>query len=117
MKKIPKGALSEPIPMSKPGLTPEAREAQMISLAEQLAEKQLRDGTASAQVICEYLKRGSSKARMDKEKEALELELIKAKTESLKVAQNMEALFKEAIAAFTEYKGNEDNNEEDEFYD
>ena len=36
---------------SRPALTPEARENQMIALAENLAEQQLRDGTASSQVI------------------------------------------------------------------
>lgn len=37
--------------MMRPALTPEARENQLISLASDLAEKQLREGTASSQVI------------------------------------------------------------------
>ena len=39
-----------------PARTPEARENQMISLAIDLAEKQLQKGTASSQVITHYLK-------------------------------------------------------------
>ena len=42
----------------RPALTPEARELQMISLAVDLAEKQLLEGTASSQVITHYLKLG-----------------------------------------------------------
>ena len=47
----------------RPALTPEARENQMISLAVDLAEKQLMEGTASSQVITHYLKLGSTKER------------------------------------------------------
>ena len=52
----------------RPALTPEARENQMIALAVDCAEQQLRDGTASSQVIVHYLKLGSSKERLEKEK-------------------------------------------------
>ena len=51
----------------KPALSPEARENQMIAYATNLAEKQLREGTASSQVICHYLKLGSSKERFEKQ--------------------------------------------------
>ena len=51
----------------RPALTPEARENQLISLAVDLAEKQLREGTASSQVITHYLKLGSTKERLEKE--------------------------------------------------
>ena len=52
----------------RPALTPEARENQLVSLAVDLAEQQLRDGTASSQVITHYLKLGSTKERLEKEK-------------------------------------------------
>ena len=55
---------------SRPAFTPEARENQLIALAVDRAEKQLRDGTASSQVITHYLKLGASK-----EKDRLEIEL------------------------------------------
>lgn len=50
----------------RPALTPESRENQMIALAMDLAEQQLRDGTASSQLITEFVKRGSTKARLEK---------------------------------------------------
>ena len=40
----------------KPATTPEGRENEMVSLAIDLAEKQIREGTASSQVITHFLK-------------------------------------------------------------
>lgn len=40
----------------KPAQNPEVQEQRMIGLAVDLAEKQLREGTASSQVITHYLK-------------------------------------------------------------
>ena len=51
-----------------PARTVEARENQMIDYAVSLAEKQLLEGTASSQVITHYLKLGSTKERLEKEK-------------------------------------------------
>ena len=61
---------SQPNPTQKmrPALTPEARENQCISLAMDLAEQQLRDGTASSQVITHFLKAGATRAELEKEK-------------------------------------------------
>lgn len=89
----------------RPALTPEARENQMISLAEDLAEKQLLEGTASSQVITHYLKLGTTKARLELEKEKKEIELITAKTENLHSAQRMEELYEEALNAMRNYNG------------
>ena len=80
----------------RPALTPEARENQMISLAVDLAEKQLMEGTASSQVITHYLKLGSTKERIEKEILEKQKELIDAKTQSLKSAQRLEELYKNA---------------------
>lgn len=89
----------------RPALTPEARENQMISLAMDLAEQQLRDGTASSQLITEFVKRGSTKARLEKEILAEQKELMAAKTESLKSAQRIEELYADAIKAMRNYAG------------
>ena len=61
-------ATGNSIKRGRPALSPEARENQMIALAVDLAEQQLRDGTASAQVITHFLKLGTSKAELEKEK-------------------------------------------------
>lgn len=92
-----------------PAMTPEARENQLISLAVNLAEKQLREGTASSQVITHYLKLGSTKERMEKEMMAEQIKLLTAKTEALQSAKHVEELYKEAIDAFRIYNGQGSN--------
>ena len=89
----------------RPALTPEARENQLISLAVDLAEKQLQEGTASSQVITDYLKVGSTKERIEKEILEKQKELIAAKTENLLSAKRIEELYANAISAMKRYGG------------
>lgn len=89
----------------RPALTPEARENQMISLAMDLAEQQLRDGTASSQLITEFVKRGSTKARLEKEILAEQKEYMVAKTEALQSAKKIEELYTNALNAMRHYQG------------
>ena len=96
----------------RPALSPESREGQLVSLAVDLAEQQLRDGTASSQVITHYLKLGSTLAKIDRDIKLEELKLIAAKTEQLKSMKRSEALMEKAIKAFREYSGNGRPDEE-----
>lgn len=96
----------------KPALDPEVRESQLISLAVDLAEQQLRDGTASAQVITHYLKLGSSKDRIEKEILAKQKELITAKTEALQSQKRVEELYANALTAMREYSGQKGEDDE-----
>ena len=89
----------------RPALTPESRELQLIALAVDLAEQQLRDGTASSQVISHFLKLGSSRAELEREKLARENELLRAKADSLQADQRKEEMFREAIEAMRRYQG------------
>ena len=89
----------------KPASNPEDRENQLIALAVDLAEKQLREGTASAQVITHYLKLGSTKDKIEKEILKEQKKLIEAKTESLQSSKRMEELYSEAIEAMRSYSG------------
>lgn len=93
----------------RPALSPEARENQLIALAMDLAEQQLRDGTASSQVITEFLKRGSTKAQIEKELLEKQRDLASAKTESLKLAARIEELYEKAMNAMRRYSGQEEN--------
>jgi hypothetical protein len=93
--------------------TPEGREAQLEDLAMELAEKQLREGTASSQVITHYLKLGSSKEKLEKQMLEKQLELTQAKTEALQSAKRVEALYGDAIQAMKKYSGS-DEDESDE---
>ena len=92
----------------RPALTPEARENQLIYLATDLAEKQLREGTASSQVITHYLKLGSTKEKLEREKLEEENKLLRAKTENLQSQKNVEEVYLKAIEAMKRYSGNGD---------
>ena len=93
----------------KPALSPNTREDQLIFLATELAEKKLRDGTASSQLISHYLKMGSEKERIEREILMRQRDLIIAKTETLNTMQKNEALYLNAINAMKAYSGEDEN--------
>lgn len=105
MKKTNTITSSESQRKMRPALTPEARENQMISLAMDLAEQQLRDGTASSQLITEFVKRGAIKSRIEQEILEKQKELIEAKTQTLQSAQRVEELYSNALNAMRKYSG------------
>lgn len=92
-------------PRRPPARTLEARENQMISLAVDLAEQQLRGGTASSQVITHYLKLGTTRELLEKEKLASENELLKARVENLESQKRVEELYEQALEAMRSYGG------------
>lgn len=100
--------------LTSPAATPEARENQLISLAIDVAEEQLANGTASSQVITHYLKLGTTKERLEKEKLQRENELLKAKAEMIQSQKDTEKLYREAIKAMQIYAGYGNKREDDE---
>lgn len=101
----------------RPATTPEGREQQLIAAAVHLAEKQLNDGTASAQVITHYLKLGSSTEQLAQEKAKQDIELAKAKIESMASAKRVEEMYAEALGAMRAYGGHEPLPQPDFDYD
>lgn len=89
----------------RPALTPEARENQMISLAIDLAERQLREGTASSQVITHFLKLGSTKERLEMDILREQKGLVQAKTKAYASAEEIKELYKDAMEAMKQYGG------------
>lgn len=114
MPNIKRTASNQQVKNIRPALTPEARENQLISLAVDLAEKQLQEGTASSQVITHYLKLGSTKEKIEKEILEKQKELISAKTESIKSAKRIEELYADAIKAMRSYSGQNNLNGDDD---
>lgn len=98
----------------RPALTPEARENQLISLAIDLVEQRLIDGTASSQETTHFLKLASRRAKLEAERQELENELIRAKTQALRDQADMKTLYAEAIAAMRRYSGNGRSDYDDE---
>ena len=86
-----------------PAITPEGREDQLSAYAINLAEEQLRNGTASSQVITHYLKLGSMKERQERQKLEEEIKLLKAKTEAIKSEQERNELYSQVIDAIRTY--------------
>lgn len=97
-----------------PAKDPEARENQLIALAIDVAERQLSEGTASAQVITHYLKLGTTKERLEKEKLARENELLRVKAEAYESQKNIETLYKDAINAMKAYSGMDSDGDYDD---
>lgn len=96
----------------RPAFNPESRENQLISLAVDLAEQQLREGTASSQVITHYLKLGSTKEKLEREKLIEENKLLRAKTKALEDAKEVKELYADALKAMRKYSGHGDSDEE-----
>ncbi|MET0787491.1 MAG: hypothetical protein ABWY25_12395 [Paenisporosarcina sp.] len=105
-------------PTRRPATTEENRENQLVSLAIDLAEKQLSEGTASSQVITHYLKLGSTREKLEQERLLRENELLYARVESLSSQKRIESMYEEALNAMRSYAGHEVefiNNEEDDY--
>ncbi len=98
-----------------PGTTLEARENQLILLATNLAERQLKEGTASSQVIAHYLKLGTTRERLEQERLRQENALAKAKTEKYRSDSHADELYKEALTAFRSYSGSAQDDEYDDY--
>ena len=97
---------------TRTALTPESRTNQMISLAFDQAEKELRAGTASSQVVTHFLKLATEEKQLEREKLKEENKLLKAKTEAIQSAQRIEELYANAIAAMRNYSGQGDPDED-----
>lgn len=110
-----KDSSKTPVKM-RPPLTLEAQENQMISLAMDLARQRLLDGTASSQEVTHFLKLGSSKAILERDKLREENKLLRAKTEAIQSNQRQEELLERAMRAFKSYSGNGDIEDEDDEY-
>lgn len=95
-------------------LSQEARENMIISLAFDLAEQRLRDGTATGQEVTYWLRYGSQRDKLEREMMEQKAELLKAKTDAIKAAEKTELLYADAIRAFRAYAGEGDDEEYDE---
>jgi hypothetical protein len=96
----------------RPATTEEHRENQLVSLAIDLAEKQLEEGTASSQVITHYLKLGSTREKLEQERLKRENQLLDSKVEMMASAKRVEELYAEALNAMRAYAGQEVTNVE-----
>lgn len=92
-------------PKMRPALSPEAREAQMIALAMDVAEERLRNGTASSQEVVHFLKLGTSRAELEKEKLKKENKVLEAKAKAYESSEEIKMLYENALKAMRNYSG------------
>ena len=76
-----------------PARSPEARENQLISLAYDLVEARLRNGTATSAETVAILRLGTQKERLERELNQKKIALMEAKTEALQSAKRVEELY------------------------
>lgn len=87
----------------RPASTPESREQQLVSLAVDLAERQIRDGTASAAVITHFLKIGTARETMEREILGKQAAFLEAKAASINKDKDQEDIAKAAMEALKNY--------------
>lgn len=102
---------SKDVEMGRPAITTDNRESQLIALAYNLAEKQLRDGTASSQTIVHFLKQGTAKAELEKEKLRRENLVLEAKAKHMGDSEEIKILYENALKAMRNYAGYGDPDE------
>ena len=97
----------------RPATTIEGRENQLISLAADLAERQLIDGSASSQVITHFLKLASTREELEQQRLQNENLLLSAKVDQIHSQQRIESMYADALSAMREYTG----QPQEEYYD
>lgn len=97
----------------KPATTPEGRENEVVGLAIDLAEQQIRDGNASSQVITHFLKLGSSREQLEQQRLEHENELTRVKIEAIESQKRVEELYTEALMAMRNYAGSPPTSDPD----
>lgn len=108
-----RGESTQPSPRrSRPAVTEEGREKQLIALAMDEAERQIREGTASSQIIAHFLKLGSIREQLERERLRQENELMAAKRQQIQDEKDMKVLYEEAIQAMKTYSACGSSEEE-----
>lgn len=102
---------TKPKVSGKPAVTPEEREQQMVSLAMDLAEKQLREGTASPSVISHFLKLGSMREQLEESYLSKKTEHLGAQIDAIHSSAHAEELYQNALDAMRKYSGHESEEE------
>lgn len=106
----------EPKKKRGPALTPEEQENRMIYYANQMAEEQLRNGTAPPSLVLHYVKLGTEREKLDLEKEILKSNkrLLEARADQIDSSKRNEELYERAIDAMKRYSGGTVNNDDEE---
>lgn len=103
--------------MNPPARTPEERESQLVNLSMDLAERQLREGTASSQTINHFLKLATVREQLENEKLRSDLEVARAKIKQIESQEDIKELYENAMNALKEYSGRSYGSDEEDYLD
>lgn len=101
-------------PKRPPAKTVQGRENELVSLAMDAAEKQIRNGTASSQVITHFLKLGTAREMMERTRLEAQTKLDIARVEQMESNARMEDLYENAIKAMRGYAGQPTPDEDED---
>lgn len=86
-------------------LTLRDREDELIDKATLEAERRIVSGKASDSLLIHYLKLGTTKNELEKQKLEAEVRLAESKTEAIEQSKKIEELYADAIKAMRTYTG------------
>jgi len=92
----------QPLPAAR---SEEELEKRAIGLATELAIEQIRNKTASSQIITHFLKLGSLKEQAELEKVRCEIEVLKAKKKAIESEEEHDKRYQEVLKAMSAYMG------------
>lgn len=95
--------------------TVKARENQLINLAVDLAERQLKDGSATSQVITHFLKLATVREQLENDKLRSDLKLAEAKVQQIHSEEEKNELYLKALAAMKSYSGQDFEEDDDDY--
>lgn len=99
-------SLNQPRTKRQPALmSQEARMSKLTSMALDLVEERLRNGTATSQETTYFLRYHGREADLKEQLLEKQVQLMEAKAESLKAQQKSEELYSKAIEAMRSYQG------------
>lgn len=96
-----------------PAMTAEAREQELTAMAIDLVEKQIRDGSVSAQVLSHYVKLSSPRERLEREKLESENLMLRARVTAMEQQALSESTYVDALNAMRRYSGQEVSGDSD----
>lgn len=88
-----------------PASTPAERENQLVSMAYDEAERRIKDGTATSQLLTHFLKLGSTREELEQQRLMGEVDLLTKKVETMAAYERIEELYEGAIEAMRSYRG------------
>lgn len=105
---MPRPAKNDPVPLERPkrrARTKEGRERQLISLAIDRAEQQIRDGTVSPGVLTHYLRLATAREQAEVERTRRQADVLRSKEEAYESMKRADERYDELLRVMRGYSG------------